>query len=130
MFHEFLSNLLYVDTELDEIHSDRNIVANIYGLLAVPLFSFFVHILCVVMNYTRLRAVKDTWLESHFYWQINTVLLSITIDTTGFIITLILMDFRVYILIHFLKYIWIICRVINGYLVLRKMKALACIWGS
>lgn len=118
---EPLSKLLYVDIHTDQIHSDRNLVANIYGLLAVPVP--VVHELCVVMNFARLRAVKDTWLESHFYWQTNTALISLALEIV-LVVAAFLMGFGAYIIISLLKYIWIIYRITKGYIVLRRMEAL------
>ncbi len=122
--HNFLSNSIYLETELDEIHSDRNLAANIYGLLTIPVFAFFVYILCIVMNYARIRAVEYTWLESHFYWQINTCLVSLIIYVPGLILALILRNFDAWLFANFLRYIWVIYRVIKGYIALRKMNAL------
>ena len=75
------------------------------------------------MNFARLRAVKDTWLESHFYWQTNTALISLALEIV-LVVAAFLMGFGAYILISLLKYIWVIYRITKGYIVLRKMEAL------
>jgi len=44
----------------------------VYALQAASFFVGFTGIIALIINYVKWSAVKGTWLESHFRWQIRT----------------------------------------------------------
>ncbi len=76
-------------------------------------------IIAVVLNYVRRGDVRGTWLESHFSWQIRTFWFAMLWAVIGgvqlFTIILIPVSFAIWGVVA----IWVICRVVRGWLNLR-----------
>ncbi len=83
-------------------------------------------IVAVILNYARRAAVRGTYLESHFRWQIRTfwyaVLWSIVIWAVSVPLMLILIGIPLFIAGHFALAIWIIYRVARGWTSLRDKR--------
>lgn len=58
-------------TEQNEKHL-RNIAMIVYGLQAVSFFLGITLLIGVIIGYVKKGDSKDSWLESHFKWQIRT----------------------------------------------------------
>jgi uncharacterized membrane protein len=73
MINNFLARILFVEPHSDP-EKDRILTGNIYGLhlLAVTVFMDFFAFIAVLLNFARFFAVKGSWLESHFRYQIQT----------------------------------------------------------
>ena len=80
-------------------------------------------IIAVVMNYARASAVRGTYLESHFRWQIRTFWFALLLSVIVWSISLPLMIFVVGFLSLPLGFaliaIWLIYRIARGWLALR-----------
>lgn len=80
-------------------------------------------IVAVIMNYARRPAVRGTWLESHFSWQIRTFWYALLIAALVFVasvpLMLVLVGFVTAAVGVFLIGLWIVYRVIRGWLALR-----------
>lgn len=70
------------------------------------------------LNYLKRDAVKDSWLESHFAWQLRTFWIGLSVAVLGFLLTIILVGF----LILVADLVWIIYRVVKGGLLLLENK--------
>ena len=85
-------------------------------------------IVAVIMNYARRSDVADTWLESHFAWQIRTfwtaLLASILVLVLSAPLMLVIIGFATAIAGFFLIGIWVIYRVVRGWLALRDVRTL------
>ena len=81
-------------------------------LLGMPL------LIAVIVNYLKQDDVKDTWYASHFRWQIRTFWFAMLWGALGFILIIVLVGY----LILALNSIWIIYRVIKGFLYLSDGK--------
>lgn len=83
-------------------------------------------IVAVVMNYLRRRDARDTWLESHFDWQIRTFwyafLWSIVVLAVSAPLMLVLVGFATAWLGFFAIGVWVLYRVIRGWLALRDTR--------
>jgi uncharacterized membrane protein len=83
-------------------------------------------IIAVIMNYVRRPAVAGTWLESHFRWQIRTFWWA----AAGTLIVAIISAPLLLIVIGFVTWwigaavigIWLIYRVVRGWIALRDRK--------
>jgi uncharacterized membrane protein len=80
-------------------------------------------IVAVIMNYARLSAVRGTWLESHFRWQIRTfwysVLWGLAIAAVGAVLLLVIVGIVVWWVGFIALGIWVIYRVGRGWLALK-----------
>jgi uncharacterized membrane protein len=98
------------------------------GALTIA-FSFIAgipSIVAVIMNLVRQHAVRGTYLDSHFTWQIRTFLFALLWYVAVFLISLplmlILIGFPLLIVGHIALGIWIIYRVARGWLALRDRR--------
>ncbi len=94
--------------------SPKNITQIVYLCQALSFFFGITVIAGVILNYLKRDEVKGTWLESHFVWQIRTFWIGLMASFVGFILVFILIGF----LILAATLVWIIYRVIRGYLLL------------
>jgi uncharacterized membrane protein len=85
-------------------------------------------IVAVIMNYARRPAVRGTFLDSHFTWQIRTfwfaLLWLIVVWLVSMPLMLILIGFPLLIVGHIVLGIWIIYRVARGWLALQNRRAM------
>ena len=76
-------------------------------------------IIAVIMNYARRSAVRDTWLESHFRWQLRTfwtaAVLIICVSPLSLTIVLIPLVIAVFVAVG----LWAIYRIARGWIALR-----------
>jgi uncharacterized membrane protein len=83
----------------------------------------FPSIIAVIMNYARRAEVRGTFLESHFRWQIRTfwfaLLWALVILALSLPLMLIIVGFYTLALGWVLLGIWVIYRIIRGWLALR-----------
>jgi uncharacterized membrane protein len=96
---------------------------------ATVVFSFVLgipSIIAVIMNYVRRSSVAGTWLESHFRWQIRTFWWalggSIVVALFSAPFMLILIGFAMWWLGMAVIGIWLIYRVVRGWIALRDRK--------
>ena len=86
-------------------------------------------IIAVIMNYLRRRDAQGTWLESHFRWQIRTfwfaLLWSVVVLVLSAPLMLILIGFATAWLGMLVIGIWVLYRVVRGWLTLREGRSLA-----
>ena len=94
--------------------SPKNITQIVYLCQALSFFFGITAIAGVILNYLKRNEVKGTWLESHFVWQIRTFWISLIASFVGCILVFILIGF----LILAATLVWVISRVIKGYLLL------------
>ncbi|HEV3008773.1 MAG TPA: hypothetical protein VGX52_07045 [Burkholderiales bacterium] len=81
-------------------------------------------IIAVILNYVKRSEVRGTWLDSHFSWQIRTfwyALLWLALGTVLFI-TVVGIPFAV--VLWFATGIWVLYRIIRGWLALSSQKEL------
>lgn len=76
-------------------------------------------IVAVVMNYVRRGDVAGSWLESHFRWQIRTfwVAFAVSVVAAALVVTIVLIP--VSLAIFFVVALWVVYRVVRGWLNLR-----------
>jgi uncharacterized membrane protein len=83
-------------------------------------------IVAVIMNYARLAATRGTFLESHFRWQIRTfwfaILWAVVIVAVTLPLTIVLIGIPMMMVGFAALMIWIIYRVVRGWLALRDRR--------
>ncbi|CAL7961568.1 conserved hypothetical protein [Gammaproteobacteria bacterium] len=94
--------------------SPKNIAQIVYLCQVLSFFFGITAIVGVILTYLKRDEVKGAWLESHFVWQIRTFWIGLAASFVGFILTFILIGF----LVLAATLVWIVYRVIKGYLLL------------
>jgi uncharacterized membrane protein len=98
--------------------SPKNIAQIVYFCQALSFFFGITAIAGVILNYLKRDEAKESWLESHFVWQIRTFWIGLMASFTGFVLLFVLIGF----LILAVTLVWTIYRVIKGYLLLAAEK--------
>jgi uncharacterized membrane protein len=103
-----------IEASIEPPKSLITITTVVYVLLAIgilpPFFPAF--IAAVIINYVKRDDVRGTFLESHFRWQIRTFWFGILWLAVGVLTWLILIGY----VITLANYIWIMYRIIKGWL--------------
>jgi len=91
----------------------------IYLLQALAFFlGGMTFIVAVILNYLNMHHVKGTWVESHFKWQIETFWVALALVLIGSSTLPFLIGF----VVIFGAVIWIIHRIVYGWVSLNKSK--------
>jgi len=109
-----MNNLTITETEKSAI----TLTTVIYALYAASYFVGVTAIVAIVMNYVKQDDVAGTFLESHFRWQIRTFWFGVLWGMLGTIT----MVFMIGWLILAANGIWIIYRIVKGWLRLNDGK--------
>lgn len=102
----------------EKLRSLKTLTAVIYALHAAGFFIGLTWIVAIVMNYVKIDEVRGTWLESHFRWQMRTFWFGLLCGVVGGILTLVFVGFA----ILFAAAVWIIYRIVKGWLNLNEGK--------
>jgi len=97
---------------------EKNVVSLVYGLQAASFLVGITFVAAVIVNYIKREDVQGTWLESHFRWQIRTFWFSLLWFTLG----LLTFVFAIGYFIMIANAIWLIYRIIKGWLRLNDGK--------
>jgi uncharacterized membrane protein len=102
-----------------DLNFDTRLTHAIYALMALSYFTGgFTAIVAIVMNYVKLPDVRGTWLETHFRWQIRTFWFGLLWALIGIALLIVGIGFIVLIA----NFVWLIYRVIKGWLLLNDDK--------
>src|SRR5688572_14388868 len=96
----------------------RTLATIVYALQALGFFLGVTWIVGVVINYVKLDDVRGTWLESHFRWQIRTFWWGLLWGIVGTVLLLVLVGW----LVLLAAAIWVIYRIVKGWLALSEGK--------
>ena len=96
----------------------KTVATVVYALQVAGFFTGIAWIVAIVVGYVKKDDAKDTWLESHFSWQIRTFWWGLLWGVIGGITTLILVGFA----ILFAAAVWIVYRIAKGWLSLAENK--------
>jgi uncharacterized membrane protein len=134
------------------LHAVAGFIGVTSGATIVGAFVFGLpSIIAILMNYARRDAVRGSWLETHFLWQARTFWTAVVLGLALFVVALVLSAFGVVSLIStpltgaagavgagagfggalvaltlgaMLAGIWILYRVVRGWMALRDGKAM------
>lgn len=99
-------------------NSQKTITTIIYGLQAASFLLGITFIIAIIINYVKKSDVTGTWLESHFKWQIRTFWFALLWSIIG----LIGLYFIIGVPILIANTIWVIYRIVKGFLRLNDGK--------
>jgi uncharacterized membrane protein len=81
-------------------------------------------IIAVILNYVKRSEVRATWLDSHFSWQIRTFWFALLWLALGALLFALIVGIPVALVIWFATGIWVLYRIIRGWLALSAQRAL------
>ena len=94
---------------------------------AIIIFSFIASlpsIAAVIINYWNQTAVRGTWLESHFRWQIRTFWFAVMWVALAVLLMLTVIGVPFALLLILIAGLWILYRVVRGWWVLTQRRTL------
>ena len=98
----------------------KNLVLLVYILQAASFLVGVTFLAGVIVNYLKRDEVQGTWLATHFAWQIKTFWYAVLGFVVGFILLIVVIGG----LILFLTSVWVIYRIIKGWLAFNDGKEL------
>jgi len=101
-----------------QINSLKRLTQVVYVLYALSYFTGITAIVGIIINYVKKDDVAETWLESHFHWQIRTFWFGLLWAVIGVATVVILIGTA----ILFANFCWIIYRIVKGWLNLNDNK--------
>ncbi len=90
----------------------------VYILQALGFLAGLTYIAAVIVNYVKIDDVRGTWLESHFTWQIRTFWYSVLWTILGTATAIFFVGY----IILFANTVWVIYRIIKGWMNLTDKK--------
>jgi uncharacterized membrane protein len=81
-------------------------------------------IIAVILNYVKRSEVRGTWLDTHYSWQIRTFWFALLWLALGGVLFLTVVGIPVAIVLWFGTGIWVLYRIIRGWLALSSQKVL------
>jgi uncharacterized membrane protein len=81
-------------------------------------------IIAVILNYVKRSEVRGTWLDSHFSWQIRTFWYALAWLAVGGLLFVTVVGIPVAVVLWFGTGIWVLYRIIRGWLALSSQGAL------
>jgi uncharacterized membrane protein len=99
-------------------HSLKNQATAVYALQAVSFLLGITYFVAIIVNYVKLDDTRGTWIESHFRWQIRTFWFSLLWFALGGVLFFIGVGY----LILFANGLWMIYRIVKGWLNLNDGK--------
>jgi uncharacterized membrane protein len=104
--------------DAERLHSLKNITTAVYALQAAGFFVGITWIVAVVINYVKKEEVAGTWLESHCRWQIRTFWFGLLWGVLGCLLFVVVVGM----VILFANAVWIVYRIVKGWLNLNDNK--------
>ena len=81
-------------------------------------------IIAVILNYVKRSEVRGTWLDTHYSWQIRTFWWALLWLAIGAVLFITLVGIPVAFILWFATGVWVLYRIIRGWLALSSEKVL------
>jgi uncharacterized membrane protein len=94
------------------------------AMIVTAFLSGWPSIIAVILNYVKRSEVRATWLDSHFSWQIRTFWFALLWLAIGGVLFLTVVGIPVALVLWFATGIWVLYRIIRGWLALSSEKVL------
>ena len=105
----------------DQERSLRNIATAVYALQSAGFLFGITWLIAIIVDYVKRDDAKGTWLESHFTWQIRTFWWGLLWGVIGAVLLLVLVGYLVLVA----NAVWIIYRIVKGWLRLSENRAVS-----
>lgn len=116
-----------VDTSTDAV---RTVAHIIYGLQAASVFVFVTGLIAIVLAHVKMPEAKGTWVESHLRWQIRTFWYGLAAALIALVLMVVMLMnlipgfLLIWYLYLFAAMVWLIYRVVRGWLRLADNKSI------
>jgi len=110
-----MTDFVLPETEAKKL---RDLALLVYAMQAIGFLLWPTWIVGAVINYVKIGAVRNTWLETHFNWQLRTFWVWFAGMILGFILLVVKIGWLVTIAVT----VWAIYRVVKGWLYLNDRK--------
>ena len=94
------------------------------AMILTAFLSGWPSIIAVILNYVKRSEVRATWLDSHFSWQIRTFWFALLWLAIGAVLFITVIGIPFAIVLWFATGIWVLYRIIRGWLALSSRKEL------
>ncbi len=94
------------------------------ALIVTAFLSGWPSIIAVILNYIKRSEVRDSWLDSHFSWQIRTFWFAFLWLLAGGVMFVTLIGIPVAIAVWIVTGIWVLYRIVRGWLALGARQAM------
>jgi uncharacterized membrane protein len=94
------------------------------AMIVTAFLSGWPSIIAVILNYVKRAEVRGTWLDSHFSWQIRTFWFALLWLALGALAFITVIGIPVAFVLWFATGIWVLYRIIRGWLALSSQKLL------
>ena len=94
------------------------------AMIVTAFLSGWPSIIAVILNYVKRSDVRGTWLDSHFSWQIRTFWFALLWLLIGAVLFATVVGIPFAIALWFATGIWVLYRIIRGWLALSSQRAL------
>jgi len=98
----------------------KNVATAVYALQAASFLLGITYIIAVILAYVKRGEAGNTWLGTHYRWQIRTFWFSLFWSVMGIISAVIGIGY----IILFAVMIWVLYRIIKGWMYLLEGKAI------
>jgi uncharacterized membrane protein len=92
------------------------------ALIVTAFLTGWPSIIAVILNYVKRSDVRGTWLDSHFSWQIRTFWFALLWVVIGAVLFVTLIGIPVAYLLWLVTGLWILYRIIRGWLALSSQR--------
>ena len=103
-----------------DLTPQKNLATIVYALQAAGFFIGFTYFLAPIVNYVKRDAVKGTWVESHFRWQLATFWYSLGWGVFGALTWMWEIGFIVLTAVA----LWVVYRIDQGWMALTRNQSL------
>lgn len=108
----------------EHMKNPKTLTMVIYALYAASYITLVSGLAGIILNYLKRNEVADSWVATHFNWQIHTFWISLGVTVVGIVTTPILIGF----VILFGNAVWVAYRLIKGFIFLYEDKPLPNGW--
>ena len=105
----------------DQERSLKNIATAVYALQAAGFLFGITWLIAIIVDYVKRDDARGSWLESHFSWQIRTFWWGLLWGVIGGVLLLVLVGYLVLVA----NAVWIIYRIVKGWLRLAERREIA-----
>ena len=102
----------------EELQALKNITQVVYALQELSFFWGVPALVAIIINYIKRDEARGTLYESHFDWQIRSFWWGLLWSAIGVVLAVVLVGF----LVMFIAWIWMVYRVVKGWLRLTEGK--------
>ena len=94
------------------------------ALIVTAFLTGWPSIIAVIINYVKRAEVRDTWLDSHFSWQLRTFWFALLWLAVGGVLFATVVGIPVAIAVWLITGVWVLYRLIRGWLALGSRQVL------